>query len=438
MMRPKPEERPIYKPMTVLPTSKDAFIDHGSPVKRTLILPKEEMEVSHEGKVEDTTMYKQDYNPYSIILPPMQAIKPEENLHVDTSGQFEGMTMNRTHYKDWKVTQPRPRFQELQSFSGKLIFPGSRGEGNHRSTTHLHHTLDNSVSKMVKNERVVHEDNIRVGKGDMDHRTVTQMAFQPQPDAVKHQRRVRAKTSTHPQQKKQLKTPPKMECDTKYSSDFCGRKYQRPLKAITPAPPTIRISNNHRCKYETEQRKEFPGWNVKEHRRREKAKLHDNTKLATGVMSDITTTKEDFVEQPVEAFKVAKRPSTTQKVRREEGEEGGGEVRSYYETSNKSDYRQWAQVRTRQRYGDFHEANKNLANRVATKVSGSVDGGGGYVTTSASEFGAKKIDLRASMKPVHKMAIDSSLLHDFHTTSRLTFTHPPSAAYEIEEIEVIC
>lgn len=39
MILPSPEKRPQYSPMIVQPTTKEAFVNHGIPIKRKLIIP---------------------------------------------------------------------------------------------------------------------------------------------------------------------------------------------------------------------------------------------------------------------------------------------------------------------------------------------------------------------------------------------------------------
>jgi len=102
-----------------------------------------------------------------------------------------------------------------------------------------------------------------------------------------------------------------------------------------------------------------------------------------------------------------------------------------YTTSHDAAFKQWKKY-IRRRYGDFHEASKVHHNLHSARNKFN------HVTTSQLEFIGRKATPRVSMKPQHKMSVDTSLKQDFNTTSRMCFTHPPSSAYEVEEIEVLC
>jgi len=417
--KPPVKERPVFSPMVAKATSKDAYKSPGVPLKRQLIIPKEEMEMLNQpGKIDSTTIYKQDF-PKKPVLPPLQAIKPEECME-KISGDFDSRTMNKQHYKKWK-TQPRHQYKELNSFSEKLIYPGkNKLSAQIISTTHdTHNRLPTADKQKIK----IHPDNIKLGQGKIDLSTTTKLAYQLENVDIPPRKLYKGRD----QQLKPV-TPHKMDLVSKYKSDFRPSTFLPPPKPSAPAPSTIQLKmfKKNKDMFETEQRKQFHGWDPSKYPRVEGVKLKDNTEIATGCMQTVTSNMEDFPTRKVELLKLAKRPSTKQLVKiTKEGD------KIDYTTSHDAAFKQWKNY-IRKRYGDFHEASKNHHN---LNSSGSKFD---HVTTSQLEFVRRKATPRVSMKPQHKMAVDRSMKHDFNTTSRMCFTHPPSSAYEIEEIEVLC
>ncbi|XP_077985469.1 uncharacterized protein LOC144440086 [Glandiceps talaboti] len=407
-IRPPPTARdPNPGPMYLTTSNSIDFIPKDMSGRGKLIKQEQAYEPS-SAPFEKLTVYKDTY-PGHMSFPDVQYKRPPTQSRRHTSAKFDPRTAHKEHFKAW-VPQPAISFGELPSFTGSILYPGTK-LGELESMTQRDYP-----GYVEKRREPIRLDgaNIKL-EGDFDHVTTHKDTYKDMGPGHKAARVRRG------EEMKKVDKKVRLDGITQHMKDFPGYKSQPiPPKPVTPAPATIRLSMDSRLNFDTEQRTEFKGIDTIQHPRRELMKK-DNEKyeMPTVKFETMTCNKVDYRPIDIEASYQTPRVNPEYSATREPGKFDG-------KTMHMKFFQDWG-IQPRVRYGDFHEANIYIPPKGDMRKT----------STNTETYTAKKAEPIANYKPDNKLA-EKEGQHDFTTVHKETYTTLklpmcPSQAYLLQQ-----
>ncbi|XP_075460369.1 uncharacterized protein LOC142497031 isoform X2 [Ascaphus truei] len=336
-----------------------------------------------------------DQTLYSLHYPPkeaerMMSIRPPDTLRpAHPSPRSHHSTTNRDLYREWKAERP-PRYGELPSLTGSLLFPDHASEM--KTTTQDHY----------QEKRGIRAEPARAAPGHLfmegeHHMTTThQSTFQPLPLE-------NATGATVPVLNKVSKRP-HMAITTKYQSDFpAPRCLPAPARPAHPPTDNLVVNPNFSNDFQTVQRETFHGWDVSQHPRPALTRLTEELssieKERGGLVNGDTVTKLAYRPPAVLPTEPLRRPrSVLQPLN----------AKFDGSTHSKVVFQDWG-VQPRWRHGDPRDG---ISLRPLAKLDSE--------TTTGSTFVSKRGERVRNYKP-EKDSIELTGERDFCTVHRDTY-----------------
>ncbi|XP_070548491.1 stabilizer of axonemal microtubules 1-like [Ptychodera flava] len=407
-LRPPPTARdPNPGPMYLITSNRTDYVPQSMSGRGKLIKQEESYEPS-SAPFEKITVYKDTY-PGHTSFPDVNYVRPSTQSRRKTSAKFDPRTAHKDYFKPW-VPQPAIAFGELPSFTGSILYPGTK-LGELQSMTQKDFP---GYSAPKPEPAKMAGGNIQL-EGDFDHVTTHKDTFKDMGPGHKAERIRHREGMRHPDRTVRL------DGVTQHMRDFPGYKSQPlPPKAVTPAPATIRLSMDSRLNFETEQRKEFQGIDTKKHPRMALMKKEpDKYEPPTVKFETMTSNKVDY--RPIDLEKAYQTPRINPEysATREPGDFDD-------KTMHKKFFQDWG-VQPRIRYGDFHEANIYIPPKGDMRKT----------STNTETFTAKQAEPVKNYKPDDKPMVREGK-QDFTTVHKETYTSLklpmcPSQAYLLQQ-----